>query len=252
MNIAFWHATCFGSPEAEDSDMVRIILAAAVCGALMAPGAGRATILYDNGPANDQFDAWTINEGFQVADTFVLGGNSTLTGATFDLWNFSGDQTTQVDWSILSNAAGNTLGTTLYSGTVSVSNVLKISPNDDGYDINADSIGFPEGVTLAGGTYWFELQNAVTTEGNPTYWDMNGGPSSVWESQSGYNPGDNFGPGPGQGCASDTFQILGRGTPGSASGTCGSGLVETPEPASLSLLGFSLIGLAGLARRKRV
>lgn len=46
-----------------------------------------AQILYNGGPINGETDAWTINEGFVVSDTFIIsGGNSTVTGMSFGAW----------------------------------------------------------------------------------------------------------------------------------------------------------------------
>ena len=51
-----------------------------------------AQTLYSNGPINGNTDAWTINFGFVVSDTFTeTSNNSTITGASFGMWLFSGD-----------------------------------------------------------------------------------------------------------------------------------------------------------------
>ena len=34
------------------------------------------TVVYDNGPINGNTDAWTINFGFIVSDTFTTGGGN--------------------------------------------------------------------------------------------------------------------------------------------------------------------------------
>ena len=48
--------------------------------------------VYNNGPINGNTDAWTINFGFIVADSFTIStGNTTLTGLSFGAWLFSGD-----------------------------------------------------------------------------------------------------------------------------------------------------------------
>src|SRR5271169_1240144 len=88
-----------------------------------------AGVLYTNDPlngfANDPInggfgppgsqrpgDAWTINFGFSVSDSFTLSSAATVTGFDFVTWNPAGDVTTAVDWSI-----GTTEGASdLYSG----------------------------------------------------------------------------------------------------------------------------------------
>jgi hypothetical protein len=86
-------------------------------------------------------------------------------------------------------------------------------------------------MTLAAGTYYFTLQNAVTGDGNPAYWDINNGPSVAFENTIG-NVNGNLGPG----SNSDTFSITGS--------------AATPEPSSFLLLGSGLAGFAGMIRRK--
>jgi hypothetical protein len=96
------------------------------------------------------------------------------------------------------------------------------------YEIYEESISITS-LTLAAGTYWFELQNAVSAEGGLVLWDDSNGPSSaVWSNNGTYE----F-PGP-----SNTFQILGDDES------------PVPEPSSLLLLGSGLAWLAGLIKRK--
>jgi hypothetical protein len=48
--------------------------------------------LYENGPINGNQDAFTINFGFVVSDTFTIsGGNSVVNGLSFGAWLEPGD-----------------------------------------------------------------------------------------------------------------------------------------------------------------
>ncbi|MEJ0048088.1 MAG: PEP-CTERM sorting domain-containing protein [Rhodospirillales bacterium] len=171
-----------------------------------------------------------MTSGFQVADSFTLGGASTLTGLNFGVWAFPGDTMSQIDWSIVSSPTG---GSTLASGTATVSSVLQFN-NSFGFNIYLDTIQLGN-IALGAGNYWIELQNASTGNSDPIYWDINGGPSQIWESSLGYNPD----PGTyaiGLNNASNAFQILGT--------------TEVPEPASLAVFAAGLLGFASLRRRQ--
>ena len=50
-----------------------------------------AQTLYDNGPINGNTDAWTINFGFVVSDSFTLGSAATVNSLSFGTWMFPGD-----------------------------------------------------------------------------------------------------------------------------------------------------------------
>ncbi|MGO9547589.1 MAG: hypothetical protein ACLPPF_22705, partial [Rhodomicrobium sp.] len=95
--------------------------------------------IYNNGPVNGTTDAWTINFGYVVSDTFTF---TDLTGYfvdqfSFGVWEFPGDTMTSVDWSITS---GENSGTVFGSGTASVNNGNLtdkfISTNQFGYNID--------------------------------------------------------------------------------------------------------------------
>ncbi len=77
------------------------------------------------------------------------------------------------------------------------------------------------------------LQNAVTTQGNPLYWDENSGPSQAEESALGTIP-------------SESFQIIGFTDSTATTNTSST----TPEPGTIMLFGTALIGVAGALRRK--
>ena len=96
-----------------------VLLTIILCLALAAVPAS-AQVLYDDGPINGTTDAWTINYGYVVGDTFTLSANSTVGGFNFGVWEFPGDVMTSVDWSITSQYDG---GTVYGSGTANGKNL---------------------------------------------------------------------------------------------------------------------------------
>jgi hypothetical protein len=118
-----------------------------------------AQVLYDNGPINGNVDAWTINFGFIVSDSFTIANDATMTGFAFGTRLLPGDQVISVDWSVTS---GENSGTVYGSGTASGSQLTDkfVSTNDFGYEINLITATGLD-VNLGGGTtYWLSLQNA--------------------------------------------------------------------------------------------
>ena len=190
---------------------------------------------YDNGPINGTTDAWTINFGFLVSDSFVAQG-SNVAGFSFGVWEFSGDLMTSVDWSINSEENAGTLygsGTAKKGGGAggTLTDTF-ISSNQYGYDIDRITVtGLNVNGMTTGNRYWLTLQNAVVPSGNPVFWDENSGtgcqsngcPSLASENALGTLP-------------AEAFTIGGGGT--------------TPEPSSIMLLGSGILGLAGVVRRK--
>jgi len=196
--------------------------------------------LYDNGPINGNTDAWTINFGFAVSDTFTVpSGGAGLTGITFGAWLFPGDSTPSFSVQV---------GTSPFSrNEMSLDGVptLQIgdcATNDFGFDVCTLSASWP-GPNLAGGTYWITLDNAAVTSGDPVYWDENSGvgctspgcPSLAQENTIGTIP-------------SEAFTLYsGCGAGNNNSPDCGP---PTPEPSSIMLFGSGILGLAGVLRRK--
>jgi len=182
---------------------------------------------YDNGPINGTTDAWTINFGYIVSDTFTA--SSSVTGFSFGTWEFPGDVLTSVDWSITTGENG---GTVVGSGTASGKNLTDtfISSNQYGYDIDKIAVSGLNVTTSSGSTYWLNLQNAVVPSGDPVFWDEN----------SGVGCG-------GKGCPSMASESA-IGTIPSEAFTIGGG--STPEPSSIMLFGSGILGLAGVLRRK--
>jgi hypothetical protein len=112
----------------------RIALLTILC-LMLAAIPALAQVLYDDGPINGTTDAWTINFGYVVGDSFTLSANSTVGGFNFGVWEYSGDVLTSVDWSITSYPVG---GTVYGSATASGKSLTDqfISVNQYGYDID--------------------------------------------------------------------------------------------------------------------
>ncbi len=159
--------------------------------------------MYDNGPINGNTDAWTINYGFIVSDSFNLTSNTVpITGASFGVWLSPGDTLTSAELSITSSENG---GTSYFDQTVNLT-MGSCTGNQYGYNVCTETTSF-NGPTLNAGTYWVNLQNASVPSGDPVYWDENSGvgctgpgcPSSASDSEVGTIP-------------SEAFTILGNGT----------------------------------------
>jgi len=189
--------------------------------------------IYDNGPSNGNTDAWTVNFGYIVSDTFNTSvANTQITGVTFATWMFPGDVLSQAEVSITSSENG---GTSYFDQTVSFTQSGCVA-NQYGYNLcNENGTLGGGGVNLAtAGTYWLNIQNASVASGDPVYWDENSGPSQASENSVGTIP-------------SESFTVLGTENT-TTSSTTSSG--TTPEPSSILLLGSGIVGLAGVLRRK--
>jgi len=190
----------------------------------------------NNGNINGTTDAWTINFGFVVSDSFKSDG-ITLTGFMIGVWLFPGDTLTSLDWSISSAEFG---GTIFGSGTASGARITDtyISSNQYGYNIDRVTITGMNVPEVAGTTYWLNLANASVASGDPAYWDENSGPASASESALGTIP-------------SEAYTINACGGCGCFAGgkpapDCG----DTPEPNSILLFGSGTLGLLTMLRRK--
>jgi hypothetical protein len=189
---------------------------------------------YDNGPVNGQVDAWTINFGFAVSDTFHLSSAQELSDFTFWAWVEPGDVVTSTEIQIGNQGY---FSNNLFDGTMTLTQ-SNCFTNNFGFDVCAESGTFAS-QNLAAGNYNVTLQNAATLDGNPLYWDENSGvgcmssgcPSSAQENTLGSVPSEAFTIGP---------------NVTTTSGTGGT----TPEPSSIMLFGSGILGLAGLLRRK--
>jgi PEP-CTERM motif len=186
---------------------------------------------YDNGPINGNVDAWYINFGNIVSDTFVAGGAS-VTGFSLGVETiFSTDIVTSLDWSITSGENG---GTVLGSGTASGANLTDkfLSTNQYGFNIAEVTVSGLNVATTSGTTYWLNLQNAEVPSGETVGWDENSGVGCM-----------------SKGCPSLASQNE-VGTIPSESFTISGGTEAVPEPSSIILLGSGALALAGVRRRR--
>jgi hypothetical protein len=151
-------------------------------------------VVYSNGPINGTTDAWTINFGFMVSDTFPVVncspgyGQHCLTALSFGAWVFPGDTLQSVEVSITSGPFNQ--GTRYFDGIVNFTQSGCIG-NQYGFNVCTETGNFAVD-SLAQGTYWVSLQNATVNTGDPIYWDENSGPSLGDENSVGTIPSEAF------------------------------------------------------------
>ena len=210
-----------------------LALFALICAVMLAAVPAAAdNILYENGPINGETDAWTINFGFEISDSFTLSGASTtLTGLSFGAWLFPGDTITSVEVSITNFEAS---GTTYFDQVVNLTQ-SGCAGNQYGFNVCTETGSF-NGPTLTPGTYWLNLQNAVVPSGNPVYWDENDGVGCTSPGCPSLASNGSVGT-----LGSESFTLLGTST--TTTGT-------VPEPGSLVLFASGALGLAAVVRRK--
>ncbi len=118
-----------------------------------------AQTVYSNGPINGTLDAWTINFGFVVSDTFATNGGL-VNGLSFGVWADPGDVLLHVEVQITSAEDGGTL----FSDQVVNITQSGCSGNQYAFNVCTET-GSLSPVNLAAGTYWINLDNAVTEAG---------------------------------------------------------------------------------------
>ncbi len=150
---------------------------------------------YENGPVNGTTDAWTINFGYVISDSFSA---NTVKGFDIWVWEFPGDTLSSLDWSLTSDPNG---GTVYGSGTANGANLTDSYVSTNQYGFNIDKISVSGlNVSPGNGTGYLNLQNAGLPSGDPVYWDENSGsgchspgcPSQADDSAVGTIPSESF------------------------------------------------------------
>jgi PEP-CTERM motif len=197
---------------------------------VVAPAIGDT--LYNNGPYNGTNDAWSINFGFSVSESFTVPTGSTIGGFDLVYWDAStSDLLTTVDMQIGSTSFGGSPRTLAGVATTF------LGTNQYGYALFQANYSFA-GVGWTGAGY-VTLSNACSTSGcsvsNPIYWDENSGHSTAYENTLGSIP-------------SEAFTLIGGGcgVAGGARPDCGP---PVPEPSSILLFGSGILGLGAVLRK---
>ena len=145
-------------------------------------------ILYSNGPINGTTDAWVINFGFIVSNSFPqASGSGSITSLSFGAWLFPGDVLQSVEVSITDAEFG---GNTYFDGVVNFTQSDCLG-NQYGFNVCTETGSFTVD-NLPQGTFWLNLQNASVNTGDPVYWDENSGPSLASQNSVGTIPSEAF------------------------------------------------------------
>jgi len=176
------------------------------------------TVVYDNGPINGTINAWSINNGFSVSDSFTVASDAALTSATVGLWT-SGTPLS-LAWSI---------GTTVFGSEISsgIATLTNSYLSDYwGYSIYESSFAINGEVSV--GTYYLTLSNASSSDQSYVYWDQNNGPSTAKQNLNGEPSSDPYG--------SHSFKLE-------------SGSSVPDSGTTLALFGAALVSLVAFRRR---
>jgi len=187
---------------------------------MLAVDPAMADTLYDNGPYNGTTDAWAIDYGSAVSDSFTVLFDSEITGFHMVYWTAAGNVLTSVDMAFGATSFGG------FYNAYGVSNNTFLTTNQFGFALYQADLLFISYLPWSDRGY-VSLQNACTIGGCsdgefPIYWDENSGRSLAFENTLGSIP-------------SEAFTLT--------------GFVEmTPEPSSILLFGSGILGLAGVLR----
>ena len=154
---------------------------------VLAVSPAMADTLYDNGAYNGTVDAWTINFGFSVSDSFTCSAACSVEDFHMVNWNTPGFVTTGVEIQLGASSFGNDYA----DMTLAPSSSTDLGPNQFGFELWQYDFTF-NNVSLPSGTSWVTLSNATDSGGNPVYWDENSGPASAYENTRWVDPSEAF------------------------------------------------------------
>jgi hypothetical protein len=202
---------------------------------LAIPRAGSAQIIF-NGGAPDQLNGNEMTQWVQYND-FAFAGSQTV--GEIDFWAIVGSPgyNGSISWFVTNDNAG-VPGTTLFSGNQAA--VVTLTGNTVNGDLAESLNKLFVNFTLGAGTYWLGLHNGPLTDDtrDEYYWETTsagfGGAGEEDIAPFGDNSYGNNG-------QDHAFELL--GTPNEVS--------PVPEPASMTLLAFGLVGMAAGRRRRK-
>jgi len=131
-----------------------------VCCLLLAVAPAMADTLYNNGTFNGNTDAWSIDYGFAVSDSFTVLSGSTIQDFHLAYWTAAGNQLTSVDVAFGSASFGGTYN------TYGVSNTTLLGNNNFGFAVYQSDLTSGISVPWSGAGY-VSLQNAAPLAAAP-------------------------------------------------------------------------------------